>query len=145
MSESRNEWAPLPIRLFFGVLVARAGYRKLFTVKGHANIEHLLEGLGVPAVGVMAWVVGILEFVGGLSVLTGTKTKAWSLLNVVNLLVNIVMAQAHGGFPDPLPGEQALPDYLSSFLGIGGLLSLFISGAGPLSVDRFLERRREDA
>lgn len=138
----RNDSAPLAIRLVFGTSFVNAGYRKLFTEKGHANIVHILRELNVPAPRAMSWVVGLSEFGGGLGLVTGTLTRGLAATNVINLLGNVVLASHRGGFPDPLPGQQPLPGYLSSFLGIGGLVSLFISGAGACSVDNTVLSRQ---
>jgi putative oxidoreductase len=116
-----------------------AGGRKLFLAKGHANIVHILETLGMPMPGLLAWIVGLLEFGGGISLLTGAWVRPVSAINIVNLLANVLLAWAKGGYPDPLPGQQPLPDTLSSLLGIGGLLTLYIGGAGAASLDQVRE------
>ncbi len=137
---SGKDVAPLTIRLVFGGCFMYAGARKLFLKQGHANIVHILQGMGFPAPREMSWVVGLVEFGGGLSLVTGTWTRRLAVVNVFNLVGNISWAIRRGGFPDPLPGQQPLPDYLSSILGIGGLLSLVLGGPGRYSVDSVLSR-----
>lgn len=130
--------APLPNRMAVGGALLYAGSRKLFLKVGHENIVHLLESMGMPAPEQLGWVVGLFEFSSGLALLTGTRTRTCAVVNSVFLAGNCLKAFSMGGFPDPLPGQQALPGYLSSFLGVGALSSLVISGAGELSID---ERR----
>jgi putative oxidoreductase len=136
-----KDLAPLTIRAVFGGCFMYAGARKLFLKQGHDNIVHILQGMGFPAAREMSWVVGLVEFGGGLSLVTGTWTRPLAVVNVFNLVGNISWALKRGGFPDPLPGQQALPDYLSSILGIGGLLSLVLGGPGRYSVDSILSGR----
>jgi putative oxidoreductase len=138
---SGKDLAPLSIRVVFGGCFMYAGARKLFLRQGHANIVHILQGMGLPAPREMSWVVGLVEFGGGLSLVTGTWTRPLAVVNVFNLVGNTSWALKRGGFPDPLPGQQPLPDYLSSILGIGGLLSLVLGGPGRYSVDSALSRR----
>ena len=64
--EALRVWAPLPLRLALGVGLIQHGGIKLFAPGGHANIAHLITQLGVPAADVMGWIVGLVEFVGGL-------------------------------------------------------------------------------
>jgi putative oxidoreductase len=126
---------PLPIRLIYGAALMRAGFPKLFTAKGHANIIHELEGMHVPAPRIMAWVVGIMEFFGGLFLFVGFRTRLTAVIESINVLSNLALIYINGGQPKPLPGEQGLPDELSSYLGLGGLLALVISGGGAYSID----------
>jgi putative oxidoreductase len=135
MSGKSNPWAPLPLRLAFGGLLLYAGGRKLFLAKGHENIVHLLEELGMPAAEPMGWVVGLIEFGGGLSLFLGLWLKPVAAINVVNLLLNLVLGELRGGLPAPLPGQQALPNPMSSILGIAGLLTLLMTGPGAMSID----------
>ncbi|HXW79137.1 MAG TPA: DoxX family protein [Acidimicrobiales bacterium] len=138
---SGKDLAPLTIRVVFGGCFMYAGARKLFLKQGHANIVHILQGMGFPAPQEMSWLVGLVEFGGGLSLVTGTLTRPLAVVNVFNLIGNITWAVKRGGFPDPLPGQQPLPGYLSSILGIGGLSSLVLGGPGRYSVDGLLSRR----
>lgn len=140
MSKDAANLVPLPIRLIFGACLIRAGAPKLFTAKGHANIIHELEGMHIPAPRLMAWVVGIMEFVGGLALFLGFRTRATALIESANVLSNLVLIWVNGGQPKPLPGEQGLPDELSSWLGLGGLLALVISGGGDYSIDKLQGR-----
>jgi putative oxidoreductase len=139
-----NEHAPLPLRVVFGGFLMYAGGRKLFLTEGHANIVHILKQLGVPFANFMGWIVGLIEFGGGLSLLLGFCTRKVAAINIVNLLANVLLAAIRGGYPQPLPGQQPLPDTLSSMLGIGGLVSLYMSGAGAPSVDQLVDAASDD-
>ncbi len=65
------DWAPLPLRLVVGTGLIVHGGIKLFVEGGHENIVHLIAQLGVPFPSLMGWVVGIVEFGGGLGILLG--------------------------------------------------------------------------
>jgi putative oxidoreductase len=129
-------WAPLPLRIALGVGLMIHGGIKLFVAGGHDNIAHLVAQLGVPLAGTMAWVVGGVEFFGGLGILLGALFRISTAVNALNVAGLLVLAGLAGGIPDPLPGGDPLPAFREAFLILAGTLTLFLGGAGRLAIDR---------
>jgi putative oxidoreductase len=94
-------------------------------------------------------VVTLLELFGGLAIFTGAFVALASLPLVISMLVATFTVQLHYGFSSvntiglteagPVFGP---PGYEINLLYIAGLLVLALGGAGPLSVDHWLARRR---
>ena len=83
-----------------------------------------------------AWLVALTEFFGGIFVLLGLLTR-WAALGLsVVMLVAIFTVHLNNGFFNPMGVEFPL-----SLL--GGTLALFLGGAGNLSVDNNLLKRKE--
>lgn len=135
-------WAPLPLRLMLGVGLIQHGGVKLFVSGGHANIAHLLTELGVPAADVVAWVVGLVEFGGGIGILVGALIPLTAGINAVNVAGLLVLGGVRGGIPTPLPGGDPLPDFREAFLILAATLTLVLGGGGARSVDRALTRKK---
>jgi putative oxidoreductase len=141
-SEALRAWAPLPLRLALGVGLIQHGGIKLFAPGGHANIAHLVAELGVPAPDVMGWIVGLVEFVGGLGMLVGAFTPVTAGINALNVAGLLILGAIRGSIPDPLPGGDPLPGFREAFLILAGTLTLVLGGAGTWSVDAFLTREK---
>ncbi len=114
-----------PIRLVVGAGLAYHGYPKLFSAKGHENIVSMLTQMGMPLAEASGWAVGLLEFVGGIMLVAHRRTRLLSAVVLGEVIVNLAVAAARGGFPEPLPGAQPLPGWeSSSFYGAGALTVL---------------------
>jgi putative oxidoreductase len=114
------------LRIGAGLLFLQHGLQKLFG---------LLGGTPVPLASQMG-VAGILEFVGGILVVVGLWTRPVSVVLTLEMLVAFFMAHApRGGWPVQNRGELPL---------LFALIFLFLAGrgAGPVSVDAALVRRR---
>jgi putative oxidoreductase len=131
-----SAWAPIPLRLALGVGLIRHGGIKLFASGGHANIAHLLGELGVPLANAMAWVVGVVEFVGGLGILAGALLPLTAGINALNVAGLLVLGAIRGGIPEPLPGGDPLPSFREAFLILAAAVTLVLGGPGPLSIAR---------
>ncbi len=70
MSESLKQWAPLPLRLIIGFGFIYHGFPKI-SAEGHQTFVATLSRIHVPAPGLMAWVAGVVEFVGGIALILG--------------------------------------------------------------------------
>ncbi len=136
MQRRLTEWAPVPLRLAIGAGLIYHGGIKLFASGGHENIAHLIAQLGVPFANFMGWVVGVVEFAGGVGILLGALLPIAAGLNALNVLALIVLAGIAGGVPAPLPGGDPLPDLREAFLILAGTVSLLLSGPGRLALDR---------
>jgi putative oxidoreductase len=137
-----RNYAPLPLRVVIGVGLMLHGGIKLFAVGGHANIAYLIGRLGVPFADAMGWVVGVVEFGGGLGILLGAWFKLATVANVLNLAGLLVLGRIAGGIPAPLPGGDPLPDFREAFLILAGVASLLMSGPGRFTVAGWLESSR---
>jgi len=142
MFKKWNQWAPLPLRLILGLGLAYHGFPKLFSAAGQASFIGMMQSMGVPAPGLMVWVVGILEFVGGLLLVVGAFTGIVSAVIVIEIIINLVVALFRGGFPQPLPGQQPLPGVEVSLVYMAGLLALILGGAGVYSIDQMRAARQ---
>jgi putative oxidoreductase len=135
------DWAPLPLRLALGAGLILHGGIKLFAAGGHANIAHLVTQLGVPFADLAGWVVGIVEFGGGIGILLGALMTLSAGLNALNVLGLLVLAGLAGGIPEPLPGADPLPQMREALLILAATLSLLLSGTGRFSVDNYFSHR----
>ena len=131
-------YAPLPLRLAIGIGPMLHGGIKLFAAGGHANIAFLIGQLGVPFADVMGWVVGVVEFGGGLGMLLGAWFKAAVISNLLNLGGLLVLSRIVGGIPAPLPGGDPLPGFGEALLIMAGVVSLLLSGPGRLTLRELL-------
>ena len=90
----------------------------------------------------MAWVVGLVEFGGGVGILAGALVPLTAGINAVNMAGLLVLGAIRGGIPAPLPGGDPLPDFREAFLILAATLTLVLGGAGRWSVDQVLARKK---
>ena len=114
------------LRLGAGLLFLQHGLQKLFGLLGGKPVA-LASQMGV---------AGLLEFVGGILLVVGLLTRPVSVVLTLEMLVAFFMAHApRGGWPVQNGGELPL---------LFALIFLFMAGhgAGPLSLDAVVARRR---
>lgn len=114
-------------RILISVIFITSGYAKLTSIGGTAGY---FGGLGLPAPMVTAWVVALLEFVGGLAILVGFKTRIAALLLALFCAGSALIA--HFDFADQMQSIQ----FMKNLAIAGGLLVLAAFGPAALSVDR---------
>jgi putative oxidoreductase len=141
-----NQWAPIPLRLIVGYGFIAHGYAKLS--RGPETFAVVLHAIGVPFPYLMAWLTTLVELIGGFAVLIGAFVPVVSLPMMIVLLtamftihlpygffsVKLLEVTANGTKFGPV-GYEIILLYLTS------LIALAFGGAGPLSVDRWLEKR----
>jgi len=123
-AEKNKKYAPLILRLFLGVVFTLHGYQKLF-VMGPSGVAGFFGSVGIPLASVMAWVVSLVEFFGGIAVILGLMVRHMSLLFSIIMLVAIFKVKFANGFSA----------YELDFVILGAALTLVLSGAGKLSID----------
>lgn len=129
-----REWAPLPLRLFLGGGLILHGGIKLIAPGGHANIAYLVGELGVPFTDFVGWLVGVVEFAGGVGILLGIFFRLATVANALNVAGLLLLGFAAGGIPAPLPGGDPLPGFREALLILAGVVSLLLSGPGRLAL-----------
>ncbi len=149
MTNVLSKWAPLPLRLIIGFGFVYHGFPKLFSAAGHDMFVGMLQSIGVPAAGMMAWAVGSVELLGGIALIAGAFVSIASVLLIINMLVAMFSVHLPNGFnfmhitdmtdAGPVFG---MPGYEVNLLYIAGLLALFLRGPSHLSVDEVLAKSR---
>lgn len=134
--------APLSLRLILGISFVFHGFGKLFSSQGHEMFVGMLSGIGVPLPGVTAWLVGFVEFFGGLALLAGAAVAIVGGLQLIVMVVALITVHLPAGFSfmniigmTETGPQFGLPGYEVSLLFIAGLIALIVGGAGALSID----------
>ena len=119
--------AVLAGRVLLSVLFIAAGFSKLTAISGTAQ---WFGSMGLPAPTVVAVLVGLLEFFGGLAVLVGFYSRAAAIALAVFTIAASLLA--HTDFSDM---TQTL--FFQKNLGIaGGFLLLAVFGPGAYAINR---------
>jgi putative oxidoreductase len=131
------------LRLVLGFGFVYHGFPKLFSAEERAGFVGMLEGIGVPAPGVTSWLVGIVEFGGGLMLLAGAFVAVVAVLGIADMAVAALTVHLPSGFNflnmtgmTEAGPEFGMPGYEVNLLYIAGFLALLLGGAGAASVDR---------
>lgn len=119
----------LLIRLAVGSIMIAHGIGKWFSVGPAAmsipQFTGFLTSLGVPAPSVVAWIVALVELVGGLCLLVGFLTRFAAFAVAINMFAATLLVHFPEGFSD---SELTIVLCLVS-------LALVSIGAGKLSID----------
>lgn len=140
----------MALRFIIGFGFLYHGTPKLFSSAGHEGFVGMLQMIEVPAAGLTAWLVGIVEVAGGMMLIAG----AWVALAAVPLIVNMLVAMFTVHLPNGFnfmnitgmteAGPQfGMPGAEVNLLYIAGLVTLALGGAGVFSVDEKLGARVE--
>lgn len=142
----------LVLRLVLGGIFVVHGYPKLFggTSKGEQvsesakqalgpgfvdqmeqggidNVTGFMGALGMPNAKAAAWAISLVEFLGGIAVIFGFKTRPMALALAFSQAVAINKVHASEGFVGGYEYNIAL---------IGGTTALAIAGSGKIALDR---------
>ncbi len=131
MTNTENKYSDLALlllRIGVGIIFIVAGWGKLTGIEGTIGF---FDGLGIPMPGIMAWIVAIVEFFGGIMVLLGAYAKIPYLLLAIIMVVALFTTKLGGEF------SAARLDLMLLFAS----LALFMLGSGRYSVDYKLDNR----
>ena len=123
------------------------GFAKL--ARGSDAFATVLNAIGVPAPHFMAWSTILIEVIGGLAVILGAFVALVSLPMAAVLLVAMFTVHLPYGFSSiklmavTAAGAQfGPPGYETNLLYLACLAALVLGGAGPLSIDDLIRKRR---
>ncbi len=122
------------LRVITGVVFTAHGAQKLF-VYGFDGVAGGFAQMGVPLPGVMGPLVGLIEFFGGLALITGLLTRLAGVGLTAVMLGAMAMVHVPNGFFLPAGYEFVLTLAASA-------TTLMITGAGRYSLDALLARRQ---
>lgn len=124
---------PLLARVTLGVVFVISGWGKLHNLD---KVTEFFTELGIPAPHLQAVFVSWVELVCGGLVLLGLATRLASIPLICTMLVALLTAKA-----EEIAGVSDLLGTLE-FAYVALLVWLTVSGAGAVSLDRVLARRR---
>ena len=141
-------WSPIPLRLIVGYGFMQHGFAKLS--RGPDSFAAILQGMGVPAPHLMAWLTILTELLGGLAVLLGAFVTIVSAPMTALLLVAMFKVHLQYGFSSikllavTATGAKFGPvGYEIILLYVACLAALVIGGAGPFAIDGLVHKRFE--
>lgn len=128
-----SDWGPVVLRLVLGIIFIAHGWGKLFGMApGMEAWVGMVTGLGFPAATATAYLVALVEFVGGVAVLLGLFTRYAAALIAIVMAVAIWKVK----FAMGLLGGYELD------LGLLGIaLALVLLGPGKLSLEKMLWKK----
>jgi putative oxidoreductase len=124
-----HDLALLLLRIGVGLIFIVAGWGKITGIEG---TQQFFGNIGIPMAGIMAWVVAIVELVGGLMVLTGYKIQIPAVLLAIVMLVAILTTK--------LGNENMFRAMRLDLILLLVNLSLAILGSGKYSLEHKLKK-----
>jgi len=112
-----------------GLIFLVNGYPKLFDKKVIKTTVKEFKSLRVPAPRLFVFLVGVVEFFGGLLILVGLLTPIWAFLIAMIMVVAIALTGAKKGFKG---------GYEKELLVFAVCMMLFMLGAGGFSLGAVL-------
>lgn len=132
-----NDVGLLILRIAIGVIFIYHGYPKMpfpnSPMGGPKGFGGFLAQMGIPLPGLMAWIVALVEFVGGFLLIIGFATRLIALLLAINMVVAIWKAKI-GMMKVGFTAQQAT-GWEFDFALLGAAIALFFVGPGSLALD----------
>lgn len=129
-------WGIALLRVVAGIIFLMHGQQKMFEF-GIGGVTGMMTGLGVPAPGLMAVIVTLVELVGGIALILGAFTRIAALLVAIDVLVAFFLVHMPNGFFASNGGVELV--LILATVGV----TLVLTGPGAMALDSLLpvERR----
>ncbi len=114
------------LRVALGAVFIVHGWDKFGDV---SSVAGFLGSLSVPAAGVLAWVVTLVELLGGVALVLGVFTHWAAKLLAINMIFALALVHFKNGFLVSAGGYEFV------LVLFAAALSLSITGAGKHSLD----------
>ena len=124
-------------RILIGWIFVRSGYGKISDIPAYAAT---FPARGLPTF--LAYIAVPAEFFGGLALMFGFATRYAAMVMVVFMLVATFSSHRYWDFADAAARRAQDSNFYKNMAILGGIFFLFACGAGRLSVDAWLRKRR---
>jgi putative oxidoreductase len=124
-------------RILLGWIFVRSGYGKLFDIPAYAatlpprGLSPFLAYISVPA-----------EFFGGLAIMFGFATRYAAVVMTIFMLVATFSSHRYWDLTEAAARRAQDGNFYKNMAMLGGIFFLFTSGAGRLSIDAWLSKRK---
>ena len=136
--EKHEDYALVILRVGLAIIFIAHGYQKIFAM-GVGAVAEMFATVGIPFAGVMAWVVALVEFVGGIFLLLGLFSRYAALLLSLVMVVAILKVKLAIGLiasmGSPMPGAE-----LDLAL-LVGLIAVLLRGSGKWSLEQTIFKK----
>src|SRR5215469_14388320 len=115
-------------RLAIAALFVPSGLNKLLDLVdklGHTGFEQLLAARGLPVPAAWAWAAALVEFLGGLALAIGFKTRFVALLLIAFTIVATGLAHVFWTIAEPVEHFRQSVNFFKNLAIVGGLLFVF--------------------
>ena len=127
-------------RIVLGAIFVKSGLQKLLALGAFAAS---LAGRGVPQSSFWAVVGATVEFVGGILIITGLKTRYASLLMILFVIVATGISHRYWDFAEAAARRAQESQFFKNLSIMGGFILLFATGPGRFSLDGWLSSKRQ--
>jgi len=124
-------------RLALGVIFVKSGLQKLMGLSAFAAS---LAARGVPQSATWAAIGAAVEFIGGILIVTGFRTREASLLMILFVIVATGISHRFWEYADAARRLQE-SQFFKNLSILGGFLLLFVAGSGRFGLDAILRRK----
>lgn len=129
-------FSALVLRLVLGMIFIAHGYPKLFKKDfGPQGFSGFLKSVGVPAPLLFAYVVGTVEFFGGILLILGLFTRLSAIVIAINMIVAMWKVKFKTGMISKVMEGGWVGGYELDLALLAMAFVLTILGAGKFSLD----------
>ncbi len=136
LASSARDLLLLIARVAVGWIFMQSGWAKLMDM---ASFAATMPRRGLPVF--MGYVAPPVEFIGGVMILAGFATRYAALMILAFTIIASFSSHAFWAHTVPAERAQHFTHFFKNLTMKGGLLLLFITGAGRYSLDTILRRR----
>jgi len=130
--EERREWGAVFVRVLIGFHLMWGTQDNVFSHARMLEFRDFLAQTGFPAPLFCAYLSAYAQFVCGILFMVGFAVRPAAVVMIGNFVIALLMVHTrdtwHGAFP--------------ALMMLFGSVFLLFNGAGPFSVERWLDRRR---
>lgn len=124
-------------RVLLGWIFVQSGWRKLMDIPAFAST---MPRRGLPEF--LGYIAPPVEFIGGVCIVLGFATRYAALLILLFTIIASFSSHKYWTFTDPAQYGQQHTHFWKNTSMKGGLVLLFVVGAGRWAIDWILARRR---
>jgi putative oxidoreductase len=137
VATSMSDVALLIGRILLGWIFVRSGYGKLFDIAAYSTT---FPARGLPAF--LAYISVPAEFFGGLAIMFGFATRYAAVVMTIFMLVATFSSHRYWDVTEAAARRAQDGNFYKNMAMLGGIFFLFACGAGRLSIDAWLSKRK---